>query len=278
MEREIIRIDEEACTGCGLCVPNCPEGAIQIIDGKARLVSDLMCDGLGACLGHCPEGAITIEKREADEYNEKRVMENIVRAGDNTIKAHLKHLREHGEEGYLKDAVEYLRENNIPLPEQEEESKTRATGCLGAQNMEFRKEKGPGNPDQKPRESGISQWPVQMHLISPESEQFYKSDFILIADCTAYAMGNLHEDYIAGKKIGIACPKLDSGTNVYKKKTRALIDDAEINTLTVITMQVPCCSGLLKLAVDAAEEAERKVPVKHIAVSIKGDVLKDEWV
>jgi len=108
-KRKIVKIDEEKCTGCGLCIPNCPEGAIQIIDGKARLVSDIFCDGLGACLGHCPEGAITTEEREAESYDEKKTMQNIVKAGKNTIIAHLKHLKGHGETGYLNEAIEYLK-------------------------------------------------------------------------------------------------------------------------------------------------------------------------
>ena len=111
--REIIKIDENLCNGCSLCVPNCPEGALQIIDGKARLVSDLFCDGLGACIGHCPEGAISIEKRQAEPYDEKKVMENIVKQGENTIKAHLAHLKSHGAMDYYNQAIEFLKENGI---------------------------------------------------------------------------------------------------------------------------------------------------------------------
>src|SRR5512137_2410570 len=113
MKRNVIRIDEVKCTGCALCLPNCPEGAIQMIDGKARLISDLFCDGLGACLGHCPEGAITVEEREAEPYDERRVMENIVQAGPNTIRAHLLHLEEHNEKEHLKTALEVLKEKGI---------------------------------------------------------------------------------------------------------------------------------------------------------------------
>ncbi|MBU0567486.1 4Fe-4S binding protein, partial [bacterium] len=116
MKRKIIKIDEEKCTGCELCLPNCPEGAIQIIDGKARLISDLVCDGLGACLGHCPEGAITIEEREAKPYDEGKVMENIVKQGENVIKAHLEHLKEHHQHEYLKEAINFLKEQNIEVP------------------------------------------------------------------------------------------------------------------------------------------------------------------
>ncbi len=115
-KRKIIKIDESKCDGCGLCIPNCPEGAIQVIDGKARLISDLFCDGLGACLGHCPKDAITTEEREAEGYSEKKVMENIIRQGPNVIKAHLAHLKDHGQEKYLKEAIGFLKEKRIEIP------------------------------------------------------------------------------------------------------------------------------------------------------------------
>lgn len=115
MKRKIIKIDEEKCNGCGLCIPNCPEGALQIIDGKVRLVSDLYCDGLGACLGYCPQGAITVVEREAEKYVETKVMDNIVKQGTNVIKAHLKHLKEHNQDAYLKEALNYLKEKEIKI-------------------------------------------------------------------------------------------------------------------------------------------------------------------
>lgn len=115
-KRKIIKIDEDKCTGCGQCIPNCPEGALRVIDGKVRLVSDLFCDGLGACIGHCPEDAITIEERESEVYDERRVMENIVRQGKNVLRAHLEHLKAHGQNKYLKEAVEFLEERGIENP------------------------------------------------------------------------------------------------------------------------------------------------------------------
>ena len=118
MKRQIIDIDEKKCNGCGNCIPGCPEGAIQLIDGKARLVSDLFCDGLGACLGHCPEGAITVTEREAEPYDERRVMDNVVQHGENTIKAHLKHLRDHQQMDYYEEAIDYLKEKSISIPEE----------------------------------------------------------------------------------------------------------------------------------------------------------------
>lgn len=138
MKRKIIKIDEEKCNGCGLCIPNCPEGALQIIDGKVRLVSDLYCDGLGACLGHCPKAAITIEERDAEGYDERRVMANIVRQGKNVVIAHLKHLKEHGQAEYFQEAIEYLKENNIDAPVIEDASSVKHSACPGTEIIDFR--------------------------------------------------------------------------------------------------------------------------------------------
>jgi ferredoxin len=278
MTREIIMIDEEKCTGCGECIPNCPEGAIQLIDGKARLISDLFCDGLGACIGYCPEGAIAFEKREAEPYNEKKVMENIVRGGENVIAAHLKHLRDHGEEGYLREAIEDLRKRNIRISSLQEKGTETMGGCPGVHSMSFAPEGV--NEEEKNRnvQSELSHWPVQMHLIAPQSSQFQGKDMLLAADCAAYALGDFHARYLRGKVLAIACPKLDQGQEIYREKLIALIDQARVNTLTVLTMEVPCCSGLLNLAQEALAQAHRKVPLKRVVVSVKGEVLKEEWV
>ncbi len=280
MKRQIINIDEEKCTGCGLCIPGCPEGAIQMIDGKARLVSDLFCDGLGACLGHCPEGAITIEEREAEPYNEARVMENIIKAGSNTIKAHLKHLKDHNETDYYNQAVNILKEKGIAVPE-DNEIPVHHTGCPGSKALEFNKTEVISDANQEAdghRSSQLRHWPVQMHLISPNAPQYRNADVLLAADCVAFSVGDFHKDYLKGKSLAIACPKLDSGTDVYLEKLVAMIDHAEINTLTVMIMQVPCCRGLIMLAQQAVEQAQRKVPIKGIVVSVEGELLREEWL
>ncbi|MDP4267225.1 MAG: 4Fe-4S binding protein [Bacteroidota bacterium] len=285
MIRKIIKIDEDKCTGCGLCIPNCPEGAIQIIDGKARLISDLFCDGLGACLGNCPEGAIEIEEREAVPYNEKEVMKTIVKQGKATILAHLTHLKYHGEDGYLKDAIEYIKENNIDVNVLNDNSdipnhQHHEGGCPGARAMDFRKpveEEENGETEIK-QPSQLRQWPVQLHLISPTATYFKNADVVLAADCVAFAMGNFHSDYLKGKSLAIACPKLDNDKEVYVEKISAMIDQAKINTLTVMIMEVPCCSGLLQIAKMALEKSQRKVPIKVITVSLKGDVIQEEWI
>jgi NAD-dependent dihydropyrimidine dehydrogenase PreA subunit len=279
MKRTIIEINQEKCTGCGQCIPNCPEGALQVIDGKARLVSDLMCDGLGACLGHCPEGAITTIEREAAAYDERKVMANIVKQGANTIQAHLHHLKSHGQTAYFSQAVDYLKDNNIPVPlDKEKTMHDNSPGCPGSRTIAFGlKNTGTEDGGEK-RPSSLTHWPLQIHLISPDAPHYKGSDVLLAADCVAYSLGDFHRDYLKGKTLAIGCPKLDEGLDVYEEKIKALIDEAKINTLTVMIMQVPCCGGLLALAQRAAATAKRKIPVKSIVVGLQGEILKEEWV
>lgn len=302
MNREIVKIDEEKCTGCGLCVPNCHEGALQIIDGKAVLISDLMCDGLGACLGHCPEGAIEIITREAAPYDEALVMSEMVTKTQGVVIAHLKHLLDHNETGYFQQGIGYLIENASTIKlnvneiinslekyksQKSEPQKSNTMtfhlphnheggGCPGSQSKSFK----PVNPNIESSDvpSSLSQWPVQMHLINPAASHFQHSDLVLSADCVAYALGNFHAKYLKGKTLGIACPKLDQNKEIYLEKLIRLIDDAQINTLTVIIMEVPCCGGLLQLALNASQRASRKAPVKAITVGIQGEVLSEEWM
>jgi len=321
MKREIIKIDEDKCNGCGLCIPNCHEGALQIIDGKARLISDLMCDGLGACIGHCPEGAMEIEVREAQPYDEVGVMEVMVTKGRNVVTAHMKHLKDHGEFVFLKQAVGYLMENDgrIDFPVREviqevhnyipDKGHSQGSnghegqagrvhtvhaastagmaapafagggGCPGSRSMSF----GPSahqDSDSPPPEarSELAQWPVQMHLINPQAAHFKGSDLLLAADCVAYAAGNFHGSWLKGKTLAIACPKLDSNKEIYIEKLVRLIGEARINTLTVMKMEVPCCSGIEQMALMAVESAGRKVPVKSITIGIRGDILDEQWL
>jgi len=296
MEREIIEIDEALCTGCGDCVPGCHEGALQIIDGKARLVSDLMCDGLGACVGHCPTGAMTVVRREAEAYDERRVMEqNIIPSGGNTIRAHLEHLLDHGETEYHRIALQVLAEQGVPVPAATPAAETKAPaaesagcgsggGCPGSLARILAE--GPGTDSRSGGEAAASgaapgrlrQWPVQLHLLNPEAPYFRDADVMLAADCTAYAVGDFHERFLNGRTLAIACPKLDSNLENYVDKLRAMIDRSAIDTLTVLMMNVPCCSGLLALAQRAAGSAARSVPVKKIIVSPEGEVLESRWI
>lgn len=287
MKRKIIEIDEEKCNGCGLCIPNCQEGALQIIDGKARLISDLFCDGLGACIGHCPEGAIEIVEREAEPYNERKVMEILVTKGRNTILAHLDHLRDHNEQQFLKEAIDYLKENKIDMSEKELETSNNQQGslcgCPGSKTMDFHTEEEKVMPvpststDLLGVPSELKQWPVQLHLLNPQASYFRNADVVLAADCAAFAMGNFHGRYLKGRSLAIACPKLDTNKESYLQKLTSMIADTKINSLTVVIMEVPCCGGLLQMACSARDDAKRNIPIKLAVVSIQGEVLEEEW-
>jgi len=269
VNRKIIHIDERLCNGCGQCIPNCPEGALQLIEGKARLVGDLYCDGLGACIGECPRGAIRIEEREAERYDERRVMENVIAQGEEVIRAHLAHLESHGEREYLRQAVAVLEERGIRI---EEPSEAANGGCRGSAIRELETADSP-QADAVP--SRLGQWPVQLHLIPPSAPYFTDADVLLAADCTAYAIGDFHERFLNGRRLAIACPKLDSNQDVYLDKIKALIDFSGIRSLTVLTMEVPCCRGLLQLAQAAAEATERTIPIRWLEIGVQGDVLQE---
>jgi len=310
MQRDIIKIDEERCNGCGLCVPNCHEGALQVIDGKVRLVSELMCDGLGACIGHCPEGAITIEKREAEPYDEIIVISDMVKKGANTVIAHLRHLKDHHEYGYLEEGTTWLEVHGKDLT-------FSVSAVLDAVNGKTRHEQAaPGTPDAHgwhgahgthdahghhggscpgSRErvmtpapafapvpgaipSQLTHWPVQMHLVNPNSPAYRGADLLLAADCVAFSLGSFHNGFLKGKALAIACPKLDHGTETYVDKLTIMIDTAKVNTITVMMMEVPCCGGLVQMVRTAMARASRKVPVKAVMVSIEGKILSDEWI
>jgi len=275
MQRQIIRIDKEKCDGCGICASGCPEGALQMIDGKARLVSEITCDGLGACIGDCPQGAIEIEMREAAPYDERKTLDNILPMGANTLKAHLKHLHDHSQTTYLNQAVAYLQELKISIPDYKE--KPMECGCPGSAPRTLHREPAVAEA-REGLTSQLGQWPVQMHLISPLNPVFHKSDLLLAADCCAFAMADFNQKHLPGKTLAIACPKLDQGQDVYLDKLKALIDEAEVNTITVMIMEVPCCGGLLTMVKKALAAAGRKVPVKHVVIGIQGGVKSEDWL
>ncbi len=273
MKRKIISIDEKKCNGCGQCIPNCPEGALQIIDGKARLVSDLFCDGLGECIGHCPEGAISVEEREAESYDEKKVMENIIKAGPNTIKAHLKHLKDHGEDDYFDQAVEVMKEKDIPVPDLEQEEKL-ACGCPGTMAKSLHKDTN--NDEGKPImhvESHLKQWPVQLKLLNPYAQYLDDADLLIAADCCAYAYGNFHQKFIKDKIAIILCPKLDTGIEQYIEKLALIFDNNKINSITVVRMEVPCCGGIEKIVEAALQKAGKFSMVKLHVISVNGEII-----
>ncbi len=279
MLRKIVKINESKCDGCGDCIPACAEGALQIIDGKAHLISDLFCDGLGACLGHCPQGAITVEEREAEPYNEKKVMETIVKGGRNVIKAHLEHLKEHNEITYFQQAIDFLNENNIEIPIDKNITNSNpqhGCGCPGSQTIDLRETNGLNKKDEQGiRSSHLQQWPIQLHLVSPLAAYYKNSDLLLTADCVGFSYPDFHKDFLKDRTIAIACPKLDTNQETYLQKLIAMIKHAELNSITIMIMQVPCCSGLVQLAQKAIELSGKNIPVKAIVIGIKGEVLKE---
>ena len=289
MKRTIIKINEELCNGCEACVSGCHEGALQIIDNKARIVSELYCDGLGACIGECPTRAISLEERKAEPYNEIATIQRMVPKGEKTILAHLRHLKDHGEFDLLKQGVMWLKQNNIPVdistvhnapvPKQQGHSES---GCPGSREMSITPEAAPVfKLADIPNVSNVSllrQWPVQLHLLNPEAGYFLGADVVLAADCVAYSFADFHNRFLAGKILAIACPKLDSNKESYIEKIKTMILRSSVNTLTVIIMEVPCCGGLLQLAAKAVAESGRKIPLKLVVIGVKGDILKEEWV
>lgn len=274
MIRTIITIDEKKCNGCGDCVIGCHEGALQIIDGKARLVSELFCDGLGACIGTCPEGAIALEEREAQPYVETAVMERIVKEGDKVVIAHLRHLFEHNEKEYLKQGIDYLNKNNIKIDVssvfEQKPVNTIPVGCPGVLERAYNIDVNENEYDSDVQ-SQLTNWPVQLHLINPVSQSYRSADLLLAADCTAFSMGNFHK-IMKGKTLAIACPKLDSNKEVYMEKLITMINEAKIKSITIAVMEVPCCSGLVRLVEMAVQNSNREIPVEVIVIGIEGNI------
>lgn len=279
MRRKIISIDHEKCNGCGICIMGCPEGALQLINGKARLVGDLLCDGLGACLKDCPQNAISVEEREAEPYDELMVLKNMLPQGTKVLLAHLKHLRDHGQADLLEQALEYLKSEGTPLelPTQPATPRPVSHSCPGAQSRTF----SPFSIEEKntqSRPSQLSHWPIQLHLISPTAPQYRNSDLLVAADCTAFSNADFHNKFLKGHSLVIACPKLDVNQDIYRDKLIALIDQANVKSINVMIMQVPCCGGLLRQVIEAAKQATHKPQIRCAVVGLQGEILSETSV
>jgi ferredoxin len=279
-KRKIIEIDEALCTGCGDCIPNCPEGALQIIDEKARLVSDLFCDGLGACVGHCPTGAMKVEEREAEPYEERRVMENIAKKGPNTIAAHLNHLKDHGATDYYDEAVAYLKEKGIAVPGSAPKAPP-PCGCPGSQVRDLASDKedasaeaAPASPG-GPRPSQLRTWPVQLNLVPPMAPFLKNADLLIAADCVPFAFPDFHEELLKGRILLIGCPKLDD-SSAYIEKITAIFETNDVKSVTVAHMEVPCCFGLVQIVKEAISRSGKVVPFSDVTLGVKGGIVARE--
>lgn len=268
MERDIIIIDEDKCNGCGKCVTGCPEGALQIINGKARLVNDLFCDGLGACIGDCPLGAITVEHREAGLYDEYKTMENIVKGGEPAIKAHLKHLQEHGQQEYLDQAMEYLEQRSLLIPDFKEKTKC---NCPGTMCKTIERE--PSKHQTVDLAPQLNNWPIQLMLMNQDASYLENADLLISADCAPFGYPNFQQKFLKDKILIMFCPKLDKTIDVYVEKLAYIFANKNIKSITITHMEVPCCSGIEIIVKRALEKAQKVITIKDYTISISGDLV-----
>ncbi len=266
MKRKMIEINEELCNGCGNCTTGCSEGALQIVNGKAKVVKEEFCDGFGDCIGHCPTGALKIVERDAPEFD---------------IKAAEEHLRKTQGE----DAVKKMYEAQKVHEAKEAGHKNAAGGghdhhhghggCPSARFMQFNKaaeapvsESSASGPEMK---SQLAQWPVQLHLVSPNHPAFKNAELLVSADCVSHAFGDFHRKMLAGKALAIACPKLDD-TDGYVEKLTAIIQANNMKSVTCAIMEVPCCGGLLRMVQTAVQNSGTNVPLKVIVIGVDGSI------
>lgn len=239
--RNIVKIDQDKCNGCGLCVNACAEGAIELIDGKAKLIREDYCDGLGACLGHCPQNAISVEKRDAAEFDEAAVKE-------------------------------HLEQRQKPKP-------VKGFVCPGLISKKLRENNGQPRPEHTKTESRskLEHWPVQLRLVSPTAGFFADAEVLLVGDCVPFAMGDFHEKLLKGRSIIVGCPKLDD-VGFYIDKLAEILKINNLKSLTVVHMEVPCCFGLSRIASQAIEKSGKKLDFEDITVDLQGNVLKTEMI
>ena len=252
-KRKIVKIDEGKCNGCGLCIISCAEGALHIVDGKARLVSDKYCDSLGACLGECPQGAISIEERVADAFDEEAVKQHLDRqSGKNE------------QECGCPSAMVRQFDKQGPLP----------CDCPSTTVKQFKDiEHNKGTFIASSQPSQLGHWPVQMTLVPPKAPFLKGADVLLAADCTAFSIGGFHNDFLRGHALLVACPKLDN-YEAHLARLTEILRQSDIRSLSVLRMEVPCCSGLTRMAMQAILASNKDIPFKETIISTRGEVIK----
>ena len=233
--RNIVQIDEEKCNGCGDCLDACAEGAIELVNGKAKLIKEIYCDGLGACLGHCPQDAITIEQREAEDFDEEATNAHLAEAKD------------------AQEKSEFV--------------------CPGTMAKKLREENASAADEGTDVQSQLSQWPVQLMLLSPQAPYLAGADLLLVADCVPFAMGDFHNKFLKNHGIAIGCPKLDDSA-FYMEKLAQILRINKLNSLAVIHMEVPCCSGLTHIAEQAIAQSGVDISFEDITIGLQGAVIK----
>ncbi|UCC44401.1 MAG: 4Fe-4S binding protein [Candidatus Zixiibacteriota bacterium] len=252
--RKIVRIDEELCDGCGDCVPACAEGAIQIIDGKAKLVSDTFCDGLGVCLGECPQNAITIEEREAPEFDEAAVTQHLAKLRKDTQSASM-----------------------IAASHPAKESAAPQCGCPGSAMQQLNPAANAAPPasqevSQPVMPSQLGHWPIQLMLVPPQAPFLKNADLLICADCVPFTVPDFHYRYLTGRALVVGCPKLDDLQHYYDK-LKSIYQEAAPRSITVLKMEVPCCDGIAQAAVQARNEVAPHIPVEVHTIGVRGGIV-----
>jgi ferredoxin len=253
-KRKIIEIDRDKCDGCGLCTEACAEGALVLDEeSKAVIAREIYCDGMGACLDVCPTGALKIVEKESESYNAEATYQHVLKTRGEEAAVHV-----HG--------IEKMQQT-VP-------QKDLACGCPGSMAREIRRESSPDESRDFSAKSELSQWPIQLHLVSPFAPYFDHSDLLIAADCTAFSLGSFHQDLLKGKKLIIACPKLDD-TSGYVEKIAEILKNNTVYSLTVATMTVPCCSGLVRMVERAVELSGTNMNIKKVVIGIDGNPIQE---
>jgi ferredoxin len=272
-KRQIITIDEEKCDGCGACVPSCVEGALQVVNGKARLMKEDFCDGLGACLGECPQGALHVVEMAVDAYDEPAVLSFLQQTAPDRVEKHVAHLRAHGMTSSLNPApvgvaacpvVDGRPQTADRRPARENEAAV--SGRPSAVIALLTPNETPSAPTRA--RSELRQWPVQLHLLPPQAPFFQDAELYLIADCVPFAYPDLHADFLKDHAVAVGCPKLDDG-RAYIVKLVEILRSNDIRSLKVIRMEVPCCGGLEFIATQALAQSGKNIPIDSVVVGVR---------
>jgi NAD-dependent dihydropyrimidine dehydrogenase PreA subunit len=267
MIRKIVQIDEARCDGCGLCIPSCAEGAIALVDGKARLSADALCDGLGACLGECPQGAITVIEREAADFDDKAVKAHLAKSG---APAHAGHAPEPPRPAAPLAAVPPTQTSRPRLSIVSDPSPAPGGGCPGSRSRTLTP-----RPSNTPRggagaaQSRLGQWPVQLHLVPVTAPYFQGADLLVAADCVPFAYAGFHDELLAGHALVVGCPKLDDNA-FYAEKLTDILTRSDVRSITVARMEVPCCGGIAMAARHAVAASGKSIPLRDVVVGVDG--------
>ncbi len=272
IKRDIVQIDEDKCVGCGLCIPKCQEGALKIIDGKARLSSEAMCDGLGKCLGSCPMDAITIVEREAPSFEEQQEKHEGHAAGPKGHEGDQHHGHNHGHHHGHQPGTHQGHGHK----EAHSAKKSTGCGCPGTAMQSFEEEaveeniQGVSSDDMEVRiKPQLKQWPVQLSLVPVAAPYFKNSDILVTADCVPYAYPNYHLELLKGKSVVIGCPKLDNNQS-YVAKLTEIFKENDLNSITVAHMEVPCCNGIVWAVEEALAKSGKNIPLNKVEISVRG--------